>query len=142
MEANRMSFKRVEEIDEEDILMNLRDNPETIRITNVGELRESDNEEGSGYFYVTCENPRNFQSFDIGYNVKINRDGSIYVGSNSKLFPLLSYVSGIDDSGIRCDFDDITDSLMNLCFKARTERKRFGNKKYFIIIPIDDEDGE
>jgi len=133
-----MAFNRIEEIDEDDFLMDLRNNPKTVKIVNVGDLRPSENDDG-GYFYVTLEHPETFQSFDIGYNVKMNDDDSLYVGSKSKLYPLLSYVSGIDDAGIRCNFSDIKESLEGLKFKASTRREKFGNKKYFIIFPVGDE---
>ena len=132
-----MAFKRIKEMDEDDFLMDMRTNPKELRIIKVGELRESENEDGGEYFYVTFENPENFQTFDMGYNVKRIDEDVLYVGSKSKLYPILSYVSGINDGGIECDFMDIVRGLEGLTFKARTKREKYGNKKYFIILPID-----
>ena len=137
-----MAFKRIEEMDEDDFLMGLKNNPKELRIIDVGDLRESDSENGGYYFYVTFENPENFQTFDMGYNVKMTEDGGLFIGSKSKLYPLASFVSGIDDGGIWCDFEDIKEGLEGLSFMASTRREKFGNKKYFIIIPVDDGEGE
>lgn len=135
-----MAFNRIEEMDEDDFLMDMRTNPKELRIIDVGELRESDSENGGEYFYVTFENPENFQTFDMGYNVKRMDDGDLYIGSKSKLYPLLSHVSGINDGGIQCEFTDIVSGLEGLSFKAKTKREKYGNKKYFIIVPVGDEE--
>lgn len=132
-----MAFKRVEEIDEDDFLMSMRQNPKTLKIIDVKELRESESGDG-GYFYVSFENPESFQSFDMGFNVKMKDNGALYVGSKSKLYPILSYASGIDDGGIECEFEDIKNALEGLTFRAKTRRDKFGNKKYFIIYPVEE----
>lgn len=133
-----MAFKKVEEMDEDDFLMGMRKASKLLKIIEVKDLRDSESGEG-GYFYVSFENPETFQSFDMGFNVKMNDSGSLYVGSKSKLHPILSYASGIDE-GIECDdFEDIRQSLEGLTFRAKARREKFGNKKYFIIYPVDDE---
>ena len=100
----------------------------------VDALKESESGEGA-YFYTSFENPETFQSFDMGFNVRMNADDSLFVGSKSKLYPILSYATGID-GGIVCDdFEDIRTALEGLTFKAATKREKFGNKKYFIIYP-------
>lgn len=135
-----MAFKKVEEMDEDDFLMSLRTNPKNLRITDVKDLKFSESGEGA-YFYSSFENPETFQSFDMGFNVRINDDDSLYIGSKSKLHPILSYATGID-GGILCDdFEDIRQSLEGLSFMAKTKREKFGSKKYFIIVPIGDDDG-
>ena len=132
-----MAFKRVDEIDEDDFLMSMRNDAKTLKIIDVKELRESESGDG-GYFYVSFENPESFQSFDMGFNVKMNDDGFLYVGSKSKLYPILSHASGINDGGIECEFADIQNALEGLTFKAKTRREKFGNKKYFIIYPVEE----
>lgn len=133
-----MAFKKIEEIDEDDFLMSMRKTSKVLKIIDVKDLRESESGDG-GYFYASFENPESFQSFDMGFNVKMNEDGALYIGSKSKLHPILSYASGIDE-GIECDFEDIRNALEGLTFKARTRREKFGNKKYFIIYPVEDDD--
>jgi len=130
-----MAFKKVDEIDEDDFLMAMRESSKLLKIIDVKELRKSESGDG-GYFYVSFENPESFQSFDMGFNVKMNENGDLFVGSKSKLYPILSYASGIDDGGIECEFADIKNALEGLTFKAKTKREKFGNKKYFIIIPV------
>lgn len=124
-------------MDEDDFLMSLRNTPKALRIIDVKDLKFSESGEGA-YFYTSFENPDSFQTFDMGFNVKINEDDSLYVGSKSKLYPILSYATGID-GGILCDdFEDIKESLEGLSFMAKTKREKYGNKKYFIIIPVGD----
>ena len=133
-----MAFKRVEEIDEDDFLMSLRNTPRDLKILEVKDLKMSESGDGA-YFYTSFENPETFQTFDMGFNVKMNEDGSLFVGSKSKLYPILSYATDID-GGIVCDdFEDIRKALEGLTFRASTRREKFGNKKYFIIYPVDDE---
>lgn len=138
----KMAFRKIEEMDEDDFLMSLRTNPKPLKIVDVKDLNLSESGDG-GYFYSSFEHPETFQTFDMGFNVRINEDGSLYVGSKSKLHPILSYATGLD-GGIICDeFEDIRQSLEGLTFKASTKREKFGNKKYFIIIPVNDEgDGD
>ncbi len=137
-----MGFKEVEELDEDDFLMSMRKHSKLLKIIEVKELRESDSEDGGYFFYMSFENPETFQSFDMGFNVKRNESGSLFVGSKSKLHPILSYASGIK-GGIECaSFEDIKDALEGLSFKARTRREKFGNKKYFIIYPVRDGEGD
>lgn len=136
-----MAFKKVKELDEDDLLMSMRESAKVLKIIEVKDLRDSESGDG-GYFYVSFENPETFQTFDMGFNVKMNESGSLFIGSKSKLHPILSYASGIDE-GIECeDFEDIRQSLEGLRFKAKTRREKFGNKKYFIICPIEDDDGD
>lgn len=135
-----MAFKEVDEMDEEDFLLEMRHDAKTLKIIDVKELRASESGDG-GYFYASFENPESFQSFDMGFNVKMNDDGLLFVGSKSKLYPILSYASGID-GGIECEFEDIKNALEGLTFKAKTRRDKFGNKKYFIIYPVGNDEGE
>lgn len=133
-----MAFKKVEEMDEDDFLMSMRQSSKLLRIIDVKDLKESESGEG-GYFYMSFEHPETFQTFDMGFNVRMNDDGSLFVGSKSKLYPILSYFSGIDE-GIQCDdFEDIRECLEGKSFRAKTRREKYGNKKYFIIYPVNDE---
>ena len=136
-----MAFKRVEEMDEDDFLMSMRKTPKTVKIIDVKDLKMSESGEGA-YFYTSFEHPETFQIFDMGFNVKINDSGSLYIGSKSKLYPILSYASGINDGAIECDFGDIKEALEGLKFNAMVKREKFGNKKYFIIYPVRDAEGE
>lgn len=130
-----MSFKKVEEMDEDDFLMSMRETPKPLKIIKVKDLKQSDSDDEGAYFYATFENSENFLTFDMSFNLKVNADKTLFVGSNSKLHPILSYVTGIDE-GISCDdFEDIRESLEGLSFEAKTKREKYGNKKYFVIIP-------
>lgn len=133
-----MAFKKVEEMDEDDFLMSMRKDSKLLKIIEVKDLKMSESGDGA-YFYTSFENPETFQSFDMGFNVKMNDDGSLYVGSKSKLYPILTYATGIDGAIVCDEFDDIRQALEGLTFKASARREKFGNKKYFIIFPVGDE---
>ena len=133
-----MAFKGVDEMDEDDLLLSMRDESKQLKIIDVKELRHSESGEG-GYFYVSFETSETFQTFDMGFNVKINGDGSLYIGAKSKLYPILSYCIDLHESGIVCDdFNDIQAALKGKSFRAKTKREKFGNKKYFVIYPVDE----
>ena len=50
------------------------------------DLKESDSGDG-GYFYMSFEHPKTFQTFDMGFNVKMNEDESdwIYTFKNKNI---------------------------------------------------------
>ena len=132
-------FKAIPDLDTDDSFMKLMNNPQKLKISNVGELKESNN--GNGYyFYIDFTLLKTSQEVGIGYNVKVNKDGSLYVGAGAKLYPLLSHVSGIEDDAIQCTKEDIDDALLGLEFEAKASRVRNGNKKWNVIIPVTGDD--
>ena len=128
-----MSFKKIEELDELDFFMDLKKNPKQLRIVKIGDLRESNKGEGF-YFYITFELTSSRQRIDVGYNVQSNGE-SLIIGEKSKLYPLLSHVSHINDGAISCLKSDIDESLIDFVFEASVRVEKFGSKRYFIIIP-------
>lgn len=128
-----MSFKKVEELDELDFFMGLKQNPKELEIVNVGELRESSKGDGL-YFYMTFRLVETMQTIDVGYNVQSNGE-SLIIGAKSKLYPLLSHVTHITDGAISCLKSDIDEVLKGYKFEASVKVEKFGSKRYFIIIP-------
>ena len=128
-----MSFKKVEELDELDFFMGLKQNPKELEIVKVGELRPSSKGDGL-YFYMTFRLTETLQTIDVGYNVQSNGE-SLIIGEKSKLYPLLSHVSHINDGAISCLKSDIDESLIDFVFEASVRVEKFGSKRYFIIIP-------
>lgn len=124
-------------IDTDEILIGMMNNPKNLKVVEVGEFKHSDNQkEDYKYFYVSFEDVESSDKFKLSYNVKVNEDNSIYVGQNAKLYPLLSFVSNIRDEGIVCFKEDIDEGLKGLEFKAKAVRRKFGNKPYFVLVPI------
>lgn len=124
-------------IDTDEILIQMINSPKDLKIVDVGEFKHSDNQkEDYKYFYVTFEDVESSERFKLSYNVKVNDDDSIYIGQNAKLYPILSYVSYIRDEAIVCFKEDIDKGLNGLEFKAKSIRKKFGRKPYFVLIPI------
>ena len=52
---------------------------------------------------------------------------------------LSSFASGIKGEAIRCRKEDI-DTLKGLEFNAKSVRRKFGNKAYYVIIPFSEGD--
>lgn len=128
-----MSFKKVEELDELDFFMGLKQTPKELEIIKIGDLRESSKGDGL-YFYITFRLVETMQTIDVGYNIHSNGE-SLIIGARSKLYPLLSHVTHINDGAISCLKSDIDEVLKGYKFKASVKVEKFGNKRYFIIIP-------
>lgn len=134
-----MSFKRAEKsnsMDTDDFMIGLLNNPKDLKIVDVGEFKVSDrSKEGYKYFYLTIQDLDTSEKVKLSFNVKVNDDNSVYVGEGAKLYPLLSYVSKINDEAIICFKEDIDEALNGLEFKGKSIRRKFGNKSYFVLVP-------
>lgn len=128
-------FEAIPELDDDEFFMKLMNKPHKLRISGIGDLRESNNGKGH-YFYIDFVLVETSQEVGIGFNVKVNDDGTLYVGEGAKLYPLLSFVSGIEHDAIRCTKEDIDDALSDLEFEAKASREKKGNKKWYVIRPI------
>lgn len=128
-------FEGIHELDDDEFFMKLMSKPHKLRISNIGDLRESNNGNGN-YFYIDFVLVETSQEVGIGFNVKVNDDMTLYVSKDAKLYPLLSFVSGIKDDKIRCTKKDIDDALSDLEFEAKASREKKGNKKWYVIRPI------
>lgn len=135
-----MSFQKAESssnIDTDDFMMDMLNNPKKLVINEVSELKTSENSrEGYQYFFISLEDVVSHDKIKLSFNVKVNEDNTIYIGQGAKLYPLLSYVSHIDDEAIVCLKEDIDEALNGLTFKAKSIRKKFGRKPYFVLVPI------
>lgn len=133
-------FKKAESssnMDTDEFLIGMMNNPKLLEILEVGDLKTSDNsKEGYQYFYVKIRDMDTSEAVKLSFNVKVNDDNSIYVGQGAKIYPLLSYVSNIRNEAIICFKEDIDEALNGLTFEAKTIRKKFGRKPYFVLVPI------
>ena len=127
--------------DVDEIMINMMNNPKSLKIVEVSELKHSERQkQGYKYFYVTIEDVEANMTFKLSFNVKVNNDDSIYIGQGAKLYPILSYVSKISDEAIICFKEDIDEALNGLEFKGKSIRRKFGNKSYFVLVPISEGD--
>ena len=133
-----MSFKRAEQSgNTEDFMIGLMNNPKDLEVLKISELKVSERSmKGYKYFYITLKDMDSSDKVKLSFNVKVNEDDSIYIGEGAKLYPLLSYVSHIDDEAIICFKEDIDEALNGLTFKAKAVRRKFGSKSYFVLVPI------
>lgn len=137
-----MSFEAVSSnaLDKDEFFIEMLNQSQRLRIKQIDDLKKSSNEKSNEcFFYVHFELIDTSQIVKIGFNVKVNADKSIYIGEGAKLYPLLSFASGIKGEAIKCTKEDI-DTLKGLEFNAKTVRRKFGNKPYYVIIPISEGD--
>ena len=131
-----MAFESIPSLDDDEFYKILMRNPQQVSIVEVGDFIESDDVKNGFYFYVTFMLNATSQEKKISYNFKVNNDGKVVIGEGAKLYPLLSYVSGIKHGDIRCTKDDIANAFnSDLTFKATSSRQK-GKKTWWKIIPI------
>ena len=131
----KMAFERVPTLDEDDFYRSLMKTPQNVSILDIGKLYESDDKENQAYFYIRFMLCNTTQEQSVAYNVKYI-EGKIVVPEGAKLYPLLSFVSGIPDGEIHCTKDDIDDSLKDLTFKASAQKQK-GKQTWYKIIPLE-----
>ena len=130
-----MAFERFDVPDEEDFYNSLVKEAQNVTILDIGQLYESDDKENQAYFYIKFMLCNTTQEQSVAYNVKYI-DDTIIAPEGSKLFPLLSFVSGIEDGEIHCTKEDIDNALKDKTFKMKA-RKQKGKVKWYKLIPID-----
>ena len=129
-----MAFERVETLDEDDFYKSLMKQAQNVSILDVGNLYMSDDKENQAYFYIRYLHCNTSQEQSVAYNVKFI-DGKIIAPEGSKLYPLLSFVSGIEDGEIHCTKEDIDDAFKDLTFKAKAKKQK-GKQTWYKIIPV------
>lgn len=128
-------FESVPILDSDEFHRILMKDPQEVKIVRVDDLRESNDVENGFYFYIQFMLVKTTQEIRIAFNVTKNDEGKLVVGEGAKLYPLLSYVSHIDEGNIKCTKQDIDESLEGLTFKA-TAIKEKGKKTWYRIRPI------
>lgn len=135
LKVRKMAFKRFDVPDEDDFYKSLMKEAQNVSILDVGELYESDDKENQAYFYIKFMLCNTTQEQSVAYNVKFI-DGNIIAPEGSKLFPLLSFVSGIEDGEIHCTKTDIDDALKGKTFKMKAKRQK-GKQTWYKLIPLE-----
>ena len=130
-----MAFESIQNLDDDEFFKILLENPQKISIVEISDFRESDDIPNGFYFYITFMLDATSQEKRISYNFKVNHDGYVVIGEGAKLYPLLSYISGIKHGNIKCTKEDIANGLKGLSFEATSSRQR-GKKTWYKIIPI------
>lgn len=131
-----MSFTRHETPDEDDFYNILMNTPQPVAILDVGKMYDVEDKPAQKYFYIKYMLCNTTQEQSVAYNVKYV-DGEIVAPEGSKLFPLLSFVSGIEDGEIHCTKQDIDDALQDKTFLMKAKKQK-GKTKWFKIIPLKD----
>lgn len=129
-----MSFERHETPDEDDFYTSLVRTPQNVSIVDVGKLYDVEDNETQKYFYIKYKLCSTAQEQSVAYNVKYV-NGTIIAPEGSKLFPLLSFVSGIEDGEIHCKKQDIDDALNGKTFYMKAKKQK-GKRAWYKIIPL------
>lgn len=130
-----MSFTRHETPDENDFYNSLMKNPQPVSILDVGKLYDGESETQK-YFYIKYMLCNTTQEQSVAYNVKY-LDGEIVAPEGSKLFPLVSFASGIEDGEIHCTKEDIDNAFKGKTFRMKA-RKQKGKRAWYKIIPLEE----
>ena len=131
-----MSFTRHETPDENDFYNALVKTPQPVSIVDVGKMYDVEDKETQKYFYIKYMLCNTTQEQSVAYNVKYI-DGEIVAPEGSKLFPLLSFVSGIEDGEIHCTKADIDAALQGKTFRMRAKKQK-GKRAWYKIIPLEE----
>ena len=134
-----MAFTRHETPDEDDFYNSLMKTPQPVTVLNVSKLYDGD-EDTQKYFYVRYMLCNTTQEQSVAYNVKYI-DGEIVAPEGSKLFPLLSFASGIEDGEIHCLKEDIDNAFEGKTFIMKAKKQK-GKTKWYKIIPLQKVDEE
>ena len=131
-----MAFTRHETPDEDDFFGALVREPQPVTVLEVGKMYDVEDKPAQKYFYIKYLLCNTTQEQSVAYNVKFI-DGEIVAPEGSKLFPLLSFASGIEDGEIHCNKEDIDEFFTDKTFIMKA-RKQKGKTKWFKLIPIEE----
>ena len=130
-----MSFTRHETPDEQDFYTALK-TPQNVEVLEVGDLYDVEDNETQKYFYIKYKLVRTGQEQSVAYNVRFV-DGEIIAPEGSKLFPLLSFVSGIEDGEIHCLKSDIDEAVTGKTYRMKA-RKQKSKNVWYKLIPLEE----
>ncbi len=130
-----MSFVGHKTLDEDDFYTSLMKNPQAVAVLDVGNLYDGE-KEAQKYFYIKYMLCNTTQEQSVAYSVKYV-DGTIIATEGSKLYPLVSFVSGLDDDEIHCTKADIDGALKDKTFLMKAKKQK-GKTAWFKLIPLKD----
>ena len=130
-----MAFTGHKALDEDDFYTSLVKNPQPVAVLDVGELYDGE-QEAQKYFYIKYLLCNTTQEQSVAYSVKYV-DGTLIATEGSKLYPILNFVSGIDDDEIHCTKQDIDDALKGKTFRMKAKKQK-GKTAWYKIIPLED----
>jgi len=130
-----MSFTGHKALDEDDFYTSLVKNPQPVAVLDVGELYDGE-KDAQKYFYIKYMLCNTTQEQSVAYSVKYV-EGTLIATEGSKLYPILNFVSGIDDDEIHCTKQDIDDALKGKTFRMKAKKQK-GKTAWYKIIPLED----
>ena len=130
-----MSFKGRNAPDNDDFYTSLANNPQPVAILDVGDLYEGE-KEAQKYFYIKYMLCNTTQEQSVAYSVKYV-DGTLIATEGSKIYPLVSFVSGLDDDEILFTKEDIDEALKDKTFRMRAKKQK-GKTAWYKLIPLED----
>lgn len=132
-----MAFKSLNTIDAPEFYNILMNESKELTIEDVSDIKYNE-DDGSKYIFIYYLMRGYFDSIRVSYNLNIKTDESgneiIKVPEDSKLYPIVSYASGLNDSSIGCSIEDLKGMIGDKFF-ASAKRGKIGNKSYYKIIP-------
>lgn len=133
-----MSFTGHNAPDGVDFYQSLANNPQPVTVLDVGDLYDGE-KEAQKYFYIKYMLCNTTQEQSVAYSVKYV-DGTLIATEGSKLYPIVSFISGLDDDEIHFTKADIDEALKDKTFRMKA-RKQKGKQAWFKLIPLEDLSG-
>ena len=130
-----MSFQGRNAPDDDDFYKSLANNPQPVAVLDVGDMYDGD-KEAQKYFYVKYMNCNTTQEQSVAYSVKY-ADGILIATEGSKIYPLVSFISGLDDDEILFTKEDIDEALKGKTFKMRAKKQK-GKTAWYKLVPLEE----
>ncbi len=118
-------------INEKEACKMLMENPQTLYIYNVGDVRPSTRKENQYYCYVDFR-MEDGTFFGISYSFN-SKNGKFECGTSSKLYALMSgflQLNPFTSNGLSFDAHDISETLLNHEFLASVKFESIGGRNY------------
>ena len=130
-----MSFKGRNAPDKDDFYTSLTKNPQPVTVLDVGELYDGE-KEAQKYFYVKYMLCNTTQEQSVAYSVRYV-DGTLIATEGSKIYPLVSFISCLDDDEILFTKEDIDEALKDKTFKMKAKKQK-GKNSWYKLVPLEE----
>ena len=135
-----MAFKIETKIKEKDAVEKLYNNPTTLQVVGVDEIKKSEKWENQFYFYVKYAFEDGTR-FDASYSFYKNHCGGGYkCTSSSKLYALLKtflHLNPLTDKKVDFEYNDVCELLENKKFVATAVVQTIGGNNQLYIVAKD-----
>ena len=134
-----MAFKIENKIHEKDAVEKIFNQPCTLQVVGVDEIKASERWENQFYMYIKYAFEDGTR-FDASYSFYMNNDGTYKCTSSSKLYALLKtflHLNPLRNKKVDFEYDDICELLENKKFIATAVVQSIGRNNQLYIVAKD-----